>query len=243
MRRVTAFACATLLVSSSVASVLQITPFSTAEQARLPPPWQVVTLPKIPRHTTYGVVDIDGHRVVEARADNSYAGVLHPVHGDINATPILHFAWRADRFPAGSDLSTKEGDDLAAKLCLLFDLPLERLSFRDRVRIDLGRRLFDPQLPSATLCYVWDRTLPPGTWLPNAYTDRVRMLVLRSAQAGEACRWYDERRDLRADFKQAFGREAGERLPQLSAVAIGADADNTSSTALAFFGDIRLAPP
>jgi hypothetical protein len=243
MTRLLTFAAGALITSAVFAAAPQIVPFSAAVGPQLPPPWQIVTLPKIPRHTAYAVVEFDGRRVVEARADNSYASVLHPVHADINATPVLHFAWRADRFPAGSDLSTKKGDDLAAKVCLLFDLPLERLSFVDRVRIDLGRRLFDPQLPSATLCYVWDRTLPPGTWLPNAYTDRVRMLVLRSAQAGEAGRWFDERRDLRADFRQAFEREAGAHLPSLSAVALGTDADNTGSTALAYFGDIRLAAP
>jgi len=120
-------------------------------------------------------------------------------------------------------------------------VPLERLSLVDRTKIQLGRRLFDPQLPAATICYVWDRTLPAGRWIDNAYTDRVRMLVLRSGANGEQSRWIDERRDLRADFAQAFPREAAFGLPKVAALAFATDADNTKSQAAAWFGDMTLA--
>ena len=220
-----------------------IAPFSASSDSRIGPPWQVLTLPKIPRHTQYELVTIDGRRAVKAVADGSYANVLHPLNADIAATPILHWSWRVDQFPAGSDLSVKRGDDLAAKVCVLFDQPLERLSLIDRLKIVLGRRLFKLDLPAATVCYVWDRTLAPGTWLPNIYTDRVRMLVLRSEAAGEQGRWFDERRDLRADFARAFGAEAVGALPRVSAIAFATDADNTGSTALAYFGDLSLTAP
>lgn len=230
----------TLLALSAAAVAGPVTPFSTATGATLPPTWQVVTLPKIPRHTQYSLVRIDGRVAVKAEASASYANVLHPLDTDVSATPVLHFAWRADRFPANSDLLTRQGDDLAAKVCVLFDVPLDRLRFVDRVRIELGRRLFDPKLPSATVCYVWDRQMTSGTWLPNAYTDRVRYLVLRSAAAGEQGRWFDERRDLRIDFAQAFGKEGDGRLPPVVAIAFATDADNTGSNALAYYGDIEL---
>jgi hypothetical protein len=97
--------------------------------------------------------------------------------------------------------------------------------------------LFDPKLPAAAICYVWDAKLPVGTWLANAYTDRVRMLVLRQAAAG---RWFDEARDLRADFATAFPQESKGGLPPLAAVAVSADADNTGSSALSYFGDVVL---
>jgi hypothetical protein len=230
----------TLLALSAAAVAGPVTPFSTASGATLPPPWEVITLPKIPRHTQYSLATVDRRVVVRAEASASYANVVHPLDMDISATPVLHFAWRADRFPADSDLLTRQGDDLAAKVCVLFDVPLDRLGFVDRVRIELGRRLFDPKLPSATVCYVWDRQMTAGTWLPNAYTNRVRYLVLRSAAAGEQGRWFDERRDLRSDFVQAFGKEGGDRLPPVVAIAFATDADNTGSSALAYYGDIEL---
>jgi hypothetical protein len=178
---------------------------------------------------------------VRADADGSYANVVHPLNAEIGAAPILRFAWRVDRFPEQSDLTSRAGDDVAAKVCVLFDVPLERLSLVDRTKIQLGRRLFDPQLPAATICYVWDRTMPAGRWIDNAYTNRVRMLVLRSGASGEPSRWIDERRDLRADFVQAFPREAAFGLPKVAALAFATDADNTKSQASAWFGDMALA--
>jgi hypothetical protein len=219
----------------------RLTPLSSAHGMALPAPWRIVTLPRIPNHTTYFIEDIDGRRIVRAEANDSYANVLHAVNADVGAVPILRFSWRVDRFPSGSDLTTKKGDDLAAKVCVLFDEPLDRLSFVDRAKVRLGRALFDPQLPAATLCYAWDRTLPVGRWIDNAYTDRVRMLVLRSGANGEHGRWFDERRDLRADFLSAFRAEAASGLPRVAAVAFATDADNTHSRALALFGDISLA--
>jgi hypothetical protein len=216
-------------------------PFSSAIGEELPAPWRIVTVQKIPRHTRYAVKENDGRRAVRADADASYANVVHPLNAEIGSTPILRFAWRVDQFPERSDLASRALDDVAAKVCVLFDVPPERLSLVDRTKIQLGRRLFDPQLPAATICYVWDRTLPTGRWIDNAYTDRVRMLVLRSGARGEQSRWIDERRDLRADFAQAFPREAASGLPKVTALAFATDADNTKSKASAWFGDMALA--
>lgn len=229
------------LIPAAAATAAGLTPLSSGRGA-LPPPWHVVTVPKIPRHTQYEVVEIDGRRAVRATAEASYANAVHPLNADVTGTPVLAWSWRVERFPEGSDLARKSGDDLAAKVCVLFDVPLERLATGDRLRIQLGRSLFREDLPAATLCYVWDRTLPVGTLLPNIYTDRVRFIVLRSGLAAEVGRWFDERRDLRTDFARAFPREAEGGLPRVAAVAFATDADNTGSSALAWFGDIALLP-
>lgn len=234
------FAFAFALAAFGTSDAVAVTPFSSASGTAVPAPWRITSVPKVALQTRYSLAQIDERTAMKAEADASYANVLHPLRADIDAKPVLRFSWRVDRLPSNSDLATKEGDDLAAKVCVLFDLPLDRLSLGDRVRIELARRLFDPQLPSATLCYVWDRTLARGTWLPNAYTDRVRMLVLRSAAAGDQGKWFEERRDLRADFARAFGNEANGGLPPTLAIALATDADNTRSSALAYFGDITL---
>jgi len=227
--------------ASLAATEPRVVPFSSASGTELPAPWRIVTGPKVPRHTRYAVAESEGRTAVRADADASYAIVLHPLNAETGSTPILRFAWRVDRFPEHSDLTSRARDDAAAKVCVLFDVPLERLSLVDRTKIQLGRRLFDPQLPAATICYVWDRTLPAGRWIDSAYTDRVRLLVLRSGASGEPSRWIDERRDLRADFVQAFPREAAFGLPKVAALAFATDADNTKSQAVAWFGDMALA--
>jgi len=227
--------------ASLAATEPKVALFSSASGPELPAPWRIVTGPKDARHTRYAVAEHDGRTAVRADADASYAIVIHPLNAEIGAHPILRFAWRVDRFPEHSDLTSRAGDDVAAKVCVLFDVPLERLSVVDRTKIQLGRALFDPQLPASTICYVWDRTLPAGRWINSAYTDRVRLLVLRSGASGEPSRWIDERRDLRADFAQAFPREAAFGQPKAAALALATDADNTKSKAAAWFGDIALA--
>lgn len=240
MRRVGPILLLFLLAPPAFANSSTVALFSTSAEGSVPSPWTIVSLPKLPRHTRYAIVTLDGVRVLKAEADASYANLVHSLHTDLDPAPILRWRWRVDRVPAHSDLTIKDGDDVAARVCALFDLPLDRLGFFDRIKIMLGRRLFNLDLPAATICYVWDRTLAAGTWLPNAYTDRVRMLVLRSAANGELGTWFDEQRDLRDDFAQAFPREAKGGTPALAAVAIAADTDNTGDSALAYFGDVTL---
>jgi hypothetical protein len=218
----------------------RVAPFSTSVEGAVPSTWAIITLPKLPRHTRYAIVTLDGVRVLKAESDASYANLVHPLKTGLDPAPILRWRWRVDQVPAHSDLTVKNGDDLAARVCVLFDLPLDRLGFTDRIKIMLGRFLFKLELPPATICYVWDRTLAAGTWLPNAYTNRVRMLVLRSAANGELGRWFDERRDLRVDFALAFPRESKGGAPAISAIVVASDTDNTGDSALAYFGDISL---
>lgn len=250
LRQLLRHAAASLLGALSAAAATpvhaqagNITPFSQGTpDAAFPAPWKLVTLPKIPRHTVYRIELDEGRPVLRARADASYGTLVHPLRADPAATPVLAWRWRVDETPARADLRSKAGDDLAAKVCVFFDLPLERLGAADRVKIRLGRSLFDPELPAATLCYVWDRTAVPGTLLANAYTDRVRYIVLRSESAGDLGRWTSERRRLDRDFAQAFGREAEGGVPAISGVALATDSDNTGGTARASYGDLRLEP-
>ena len=80
----------------------------------------------------------------------------------------------------------------------------------------MARALYDPTLPAATLCYVADPRVPAGTLMASPYTGRVQVMVIRSsAQPGA---WWDEDRDLGADFQQAFGAEYGPGMPPLAAV-------------------------
>jgi hypothetical protein len=223
-------------LAPAAAATVELTPFSRAPTGAPPAPWKLATSPKIARHTQYDIVALDGAHVLRARADASYANLVHELAPATIATRLA-WRWRIDQPVAGADLTRKSGDDVPARVCALFDLPLERLSAGDRLRIRLGRLLFDPKLPAAAICYVWDEKLAAGTWLANAYTDRVRMLVLRQGSTG---RWFDESRDLRADFAAAFPDESKGGLPALAAVALSADADNTGTAALSYFGDVVL---
>lgn len=185
--------------------------------------------------TRYALVR-DGHDlVVRAEADRSMSGLIHPLRIDPAETPLVQWRWRIERPLDGADMRTKGGDDYAARLYVMFDYDLAKLSFGDRAGIRLARLLYGAQVPAAALNYVWDNRQPVGAIHPNAYTDRARMIVVESG-ADRAGQWVTETRDVAADFRAAFGEEA----PPISGIAIATDTDNTGERVTAWYGDIRF---
>jgi hypothetical protein len=204
-----------------------------------PPPWREVLLPKqkLPK-TRFELVDIDGQRALRIESPASYGTLVHALEGPAPAAPVLSWRWRLDRAIAGADLRRKAGDDAALKVCVMFDHALDRVPFVERQQLRLARLLTGEPLPAATLCYVWDPMLPAGSVLSNAYTGRMRWMVLQG-QGSPLGAWRSEQRDLPADFLKAFGDEANQ-LPRIQAVLVGADADNSGGNGLAYVAGLTL---
>lgn len=230
-------ACALLLALAATAQTPpRLTPW--AGDGTAPAPWRLVGLPggKVPL-ARFDVTELDGARVLRVRSSASYGTLNHPAGP---APGVLRWRWRIDEPVAGADLRRKDGDDAPLKLCAMFDLPLDSLGFMERSLMRLARARSAEPLPAATLCYLWDATLPAGTVLPNAYTARVRFMVLDSGAAALG-RWQRHERDLAADFQQAFGHESA-TVPPLVAIVIGADSDNTGGKSLAYLAELVLEP-
>ena len=219
-----------------------VTPFSRTSGTQAPGPWRFTSLPrKTP--TRFDVVQLGSERVLKVEADQSYGNLVHPVHVPLDATTTLAWRWRVDEFVQDADLRTRAGDDGAAKLCVFFNFPSDRLSLGERTRLALARSTTGEDVPSETLCYVWDNKQPKGASLVNAFTSRIRMVVLESGASATPGAWVAERRNLLADYRRAFGDEAGDTMPDVVAVAISADADNTHGHGLAYFSDLDLRGP
>jgi hypothetical protein len=230
------FFVATGLTTAAQAQSLQ--PFSTAAPGVPPTPWRVVGLPgnKVPL-AQVDIATLDGRNVLRLRTDSSYGTASHALPTGTVAT-TLQWQWRVDQGVDKADLRTKAGDDAAVKVCAMFDLPLDTLGFVERNLMRLARSASGEYLPAATLCYVWDAALPVGTRLPNAYTRRLRWVVLDSASTPPG-QWAEHRRDLAADFLANFGDDS-RTVPPLLAIVVGADSDNTGSRSTAYVGDLTL---
>ena len=213
-------------------------PFAEAPNGVPPAPWRVVGLPgnKVPLLAP-DITTLDAQQVLRLRSDKSYGTVSHAVPPDAGAR-FLQWQWRLDQGLPAANLRRKDGDDAALKVCALFDLPLEKIPFVERNLLRLARRVSGEALPGATLCYVWDTTLPPGTLLANAYTGRVRLRILNSGSDAPG-QWVSQRRDLQADFLASFGDET-DTVPPLQAIVLGADSDNTGGASLGFVKDLLL---
>lgn len=219
---------------------LALTAFSKSSPPYLPVPWRLIGLPKNKAPLAQIEIAILGdERVLKLATDKSYGAAVHELTPQVlGPGSILRWRWRLESPLALADLKTKEGDDAALKVCAMFDMPVGKLGFLERNLLRLARGLSGEKLPAATLCYVWDNKLPVGTGLPNAFTPRLRYLVMDSGER-RIGQWVTHERDLAQDIQKAFGHEF-DTPPPLIAVLAGADSDNTQGRSLAYVGDLSL---
>ena len=199
------------------------------------PAWEPLDLPKKIARAPARVAD---DRTLEVATHASAGGSIQRFAPIDVARATLSWRWKVDRVVASADLSAKSKDDFAARVYVMFDYPIEKLPFTERVKARIARAFYDKPLPLATICYVWDNGHAAGTVAPSAYTDRVRLIVLRNA-ADVGGAWREESRDLAKDFRAAFGEDA----PPLIGIAVAADTDNTGEAVVARFGAVTLSDP
>jgi len=201
-------------------------------------PWKVSGLPQQTKpFTQFSVVDDGGRRALKVTADESYGNLVHPLDYSTNAAHLA-WQWRIEKPIEAANLREKSGDDTALKVCVFFDLPIDRISFGERQLLRYARSQTSDPVPGATVCYVWDPHLPANTDLDNAFTRRMRYVVVRSG-SDKLNQWVSERRDVTADFLRLFAGEA-ETVPKIIGVAIGADSDNTKSHSVGYVAGIKL---
>lgn len=202
--------------------------------------WRVVTLPaQKPPVTRYTAERLDGRDALRVEAAASYGNLVQTLPG-VPAPRTLRWAWRMNQPNAAADLRSKSGDDAAAKVCLSFDLPMSAVPFVERQLLRLARSRTGEDLPAATLCWVWAGPEERGALIDNAYSRRVRYIVLRNGNDAPGA-WHAENRDVATDFLRAFGDETT-TVPPLTAVIVAGDADNTGARSLAHVADLAFAP-
>lgn len=217
-----------------------IAPFSTATVGESPAGWKFATLPnKTP--TKFTVAELGGSRVLKVEADDSYGNLVYGLHIQVGERSTLAWRWRVDTLIDAADIKSRGGDDSPAKLCVFFAFDAAKLPLGERTRLAIAHSTTGQDVPTETLCYVWDNKQPVDTGLVNAFTKRIRFIVLQSGSA-KLAQWVPQRRNLVADYQRMFADESEGKVPEVVGVAVSADADNTHGKGLAYFGDITLTP-
>ncbi len=199
--------------------------------------WQPLKRAPKAADTVYHLILDDGQVVLEAMAAHSMSGLSWPVRVKLGEYPLLRWRWKVSDVVKKADMSKKSGDDYAARIYVMFDYPLKKLPLGTRTKLQLASKLYGRAIPTAALNYVWDNRHPVGTVQANKYTDRARMIVLQSGTA-KAGQWVTETRNLADDFRAAFGEEP----PDVVAIALASDTDNTGETVTAWYGDMTFLP-
>jgi Protein of unknown function (DUF3047) len=202
-------------------------------------PWQVLGLPGNYSKplTQFDVTELDNKKVLRVRTDKSYGNLVHAWQGNVSS---IAFNWRLDNPLLEANLKSKNGDDAALKVCLSFDMPMEKVPLADRAKLKFAQFLSHDHLPTATICYVWTHAEPVGTDFDNPFTGRVHYIVLNSGEA-QLKTWQSHQRNINADFLKAYGDES-KTVPAVTAIIVGADSDNTLGSSLGYVSDIALKP-
>jgi hypothetical protein len=158
---------------------------------------------------------------------------------DIASDPVVNWHWLIRTQPDQPDIASAAREDAAARLVFFFDGDRDRLPWTDRVVMAAADRLGSRALPFATLMYVSAPGRRVGEVLPNPYTRRIRMVVVDTSEATGHPTWREFRRNLRDDYRRAFGDEPG----RLLGWGVMTDSDNTRSRAEAVYGPVRFSPP
>jgi Protein of unknown function (DUF3047) len=226
--------------TAAPAGELPITKFSTAELgAVLPEGWEKVELPYGKKNDFEIVADGPSH-ALQVRADASFGSAAYRTSEEASATPIARWRWKIDHVLEKARMDTKAGEDFAARMYVSFDLPVSELSSADRVKLGIAGAAMG-FVPAAAICYVWDNRNPVGTSRWSPYFGHVRVIVLESGSE-RAGQWVDEKRDVEADFVEAFGQKWKGRVPKITGVVAGNDTDQTGESVTTWFGDVHLEP-
>jgi hypothetical protein len=145
----------------------------------------------------------------------------------------IEWSWSKELDPAGNNPAQREADDAAARLMLAFDGDKSSLPLREQVLLETAKLLTGEEPPYAVLIYAASTSHAPGTVVVNPRTTRVRTIVVPRA-AGPS--WAKYRRNIKADYKLAFGESPG----RLLGVGLMTDADNSASSAAALYGPIQF---
>ncbi|MFH1665045.1 MAG: DUF3047 domain-containing protein [Candidatus Omnitrophota bacterium] len=167
--------------------------------------------------TDYKVTDDEGKGCIKAVSENSASTLFYRQKCFYTRDPFISWDWKVEKFPdrnGRENLTKKKSFDFAAQLYVVFHA-----------------RIF---LNAKAIQYVWTETLPVGTVAPSPYTKNVMVMVLESGNAGE---WKHEERNIREDFRNLFGIELEK---DVEAVSFMTDSDSTDSSAVAYYGDIKL---
>jgi hypothetical protein len=179
---------------------------------------------------------------VRIQGQGQGAFVVRPLSG---AATCLAWRWRVDAGPPPTDLTRRGGDDRAIAVSIGFagfgpSVGLVTRTQHAAAQASAGGH----RLPRSVLTYVWGGTGREGLgdgsgFFASPWTGGItRIRVLRAAGAPRG-QWVEERVDLGADWRAAFG---GAEVPPMTELTISSDAEDSGARVDVQVEGLRLVP-
>lgn len=185
-----------------------------ADGEGIPKPWKVLGHPTAGQ-PNFRVHEDDTHGKVlllHAKGDQS-DGIYRPVEVDLEATPLIQFAWKVDIHPDGQVATDK--DDAAVQ-----------------VNLDFGRRGLRRQV----LSYLFDPNATPGRVYDDSSFVAVNRAIVLNSGPEKLGEWISHSRNVVRDFRACYGTDP----PKLQNISIFCDSNDSDSEALGYCTQITF---
>ncbi len=197
--------------------------------------WDELAFQWMPRHSSYGTASVDGRSVLSMSSHQAASGLILKRRFNVAEFPVLEWAWKISDVLAAGNASRRDGDDVPARVFVLFEYdrtqigPFERLRYR-------ALRLFHGEYPPlASLNYIWANRSEEQGVIPSPYTSR-SMMIIADAGADHAGEWRTHRVDVLEDYRRVFGREP----PPRAGIVVMTDSDDTGGSTQAWLDYIEI---
>ena len=160
-----------------------------------------------------------GKGIIKAESLGSSASLFKEIDGKQKNLAILSWKWKISNVVRSAIETRKDRFDTAARVIVVFGN-------------ETGFRGFGRDPSGSKIEYIWASRLPKGHIFDHPGEKDCKVFVLESGE-GKAGQWVREERDIRKDYRTAFGGQPGGLL----AIGIQTDTDHSNEKVTAYYSD------
>jgi Protein of unknown function (DUF3047) len=161
-----------------------------------------------------------GKGIIKAESRGSRSSLFKKVEQKGKDLPILSWRWKVSNVVRSAIETRKDRFDAAARVMVVFGR-------------DGGFKFMEGGEPSGwKIEYIWATHLPTGQIFDHPAEKYCKVVVLESGEQ-KVEQWVNERRNIRKDFKTAFGEEP----EHLLAIGIQTDTDQSNEMVTAYYSE------
>jgi hypothetical protein len=166
---------------------------------------------------------------LRVRTDGGVSVLYRPLPAGFGPAAEARWRWRVDAAVPPTDLGRRGADDRSLAVYFLFQDDSEAAG-------DPPSSLTAAMRRGRALVYVWGGDGTARSMVESPHMGARGRLIVQRPAASPNGEWIAEAVDLRADFRDAFGREPG----PLVGIAVSADSDDTATVSEALIADLVL---